>query len=299
MTGMSDQHDTMKKALALRETSAHETHKVGAVLAGEGFEIARPNFYPEPLERTIGHKQKLGNASTTVHAEIAAILDAPDKTNGAAIYITQRPCPNCAKAIIEAGIKEVYVSAETRDTALGQKIHPFFESASLPFLSHAGVGVFEVAEKVVALNTPWRCEDSGLQPQRFSGDFESMITDRHQAFAACIAHDANGTAYFLRAEAHVPYCLPHERAEEISGAQNKYETALQPINRLLMACARHGLRIDAHSVYSSQTPTAREFVNLIGAEFSRLRIGDEAKCRDEFGLKALEQLKAHSLIDLL
>lgn len=288
----------IQQAFDIRERSAHETHKVGAVVVGDGFEVARPNFYPYPLERTIGHKQKLGNASTTVHAEIAALLDAPEKTDGATIYITQRPCPNCAKAIIEAGIKEVYVSAETRGTALGEKMQPFFEHASLPFLTQAGVGVFEVGDTLVSLNSPLSCTDQGLTPRRFDGDFEGAVSEFTAPFAACIARDASGADYILSAQAKVPNCLSQERAHEISDAQKKYETALQPLNRLLMACARHGLRVDERSVYSSQTPTAREFVNFIGAGFSRLRIGDEAKCRDKWGLKALEQLKSHEIIDL-
>ncbi len=295
---MSDHYTYMKMALETRDQSVHETHKVAAVVVGKGFEVARPNFYPAPLERTVGHYQKLGNASTTVHAEIAAILDASAATDGARLYITQRPCPNCAKAIIEAGIAEIYISVETRNTALGQKINPFFETASLPFLTHAGVQVFEVGEEVLALNEPRSCHFSGLEFEPLTGSFEDMIEDLDTPFAACVARDDKGGEYFLSAQAKTPRCLPHEKAGAIAATQSKYETALQPLNRLLMACARYGLRMDERSVYSSQTPTAREFVNLIGAGYLALRIGDESLCRDKWGLKALAQLREHGIVDL-
>lgn len=46
-----------------------------------------------------------------VHAEINAIAFAARKgisTDGASIYVTVAPCIHCAKAIIQAGIREVY-----------------------------------------------------------------------------------------------------------------------------------------------------------------------------------------------
>lgn len=297
---MRKHHTYIQQALDIRAQSAHETHKVGAVVVGDGYVSARANFYPEALESTIGHAQKLGNASTTVHAEIAAIIAAPEKTDGASIYITQRPCPNCAKAIIEAGITEIYICDQAKHTPLGQKINPFFESASLPFLTFAGVAVFEVGDEVIGLNTARYCHADGLGLQDFKGDFDALIKAQEstEPFAACIAQDQSGRAYFLRAEAQTPSCLPHERADAIAATQSKYETALQPINRLLMACAREGLRMDAAHIYSSQTPTSREFVNFLGAGYTSLHIGDTKLCRDEFGLLALEQLRAYQVIDV-
>ncbi len=295
---MTDHYQYIQNALEIRAQSKHETHKVGAVIVSQEFEIAHPNYYPAPLEHTIGHHQKLGNASTTVHAEIAAILQARFPTDKAKIYITQRPCPNCAKAIIEAGIKEVYVSAETRNTVLGKKIQPFFENASLPFLTYAGVSVFEIGEKIIPLNTALKCNDDGLKPQPFNADFDHAVSQQVEPFAACIAHDKTGNRYFLHAQAKVPHCLPQERVHEISNIQQKYETALQPINRLLMICARYGLQMDQHDVYSSRTPTSREFVNFIGAGYSALRIGNESICRDASGLTALRQIKDHNILNV-
>lgn len=49
--------------------------------------------------------------STAIHAEAGAIANAARKgipLQGASIYVTTFPCPNCARSIIEAGIKTVY-----------------------------------------------------------------------------------------------------------------------------------------------------------------------------------------------
>lgn len=53
-----------------------------------------------------------------VHAELNAILNANGKSlNGAKIYVALFPCNECAKAIIQSGIKEViYLSDKYADT---------------------------------------------------------------------------------------------------------------------------------------------------------------------------------------
>lgn len=53
-----------------------------------------------------------------VHAEANAILSAANigiETNGATIYCTHFPCINCAKMIINCGIKKVYYKNEYKD----------------------------------------------------------------------------------------------------------------------------------------------------------------------------------------
>lgn len=53
-----------------------------------------------------------------VHAELNAILNAQGKDlNGAKLYVDLFPCNECAKAIIQSGIKEiVYLSDKYADT---------------------------------------------------------------------------------------------------------------------------------------------------------------------------------------
>ena len=43
-----------------------------------------------------------------VHAELNAILNSPRSVKGCTIYVSLFPCHECAKAIIQSGIRKVY-----------------------------------------------------------------------------------------------------------------------------------------------------------------------------------------------
>ncbi|MBR0213691.1 MAG: cytidine deaminase, partial [Solobacterium sp.] len=52
-----------------------------------------------------------------VHAELNAILNSPRPVAGCTIYVSLFPCNECAKAIIQSGIKKiVYESDKYADT---------------------------------------------------------------------------------------------------------------------------------------------------------------------------------------
>ena len=73
-----------------------------------------------------------------VHAELNAILNASGKSlAGSTLYVGLFPCNECAKAIIQSGIKEViYLSDKYHGT-------PSFE-ASRRMLNAAGIGLTEI-----------------------------------------------------------------------------------------------------------------------------------------------------------
>ena len=73
-----------------------------------------------------------------VHAELNAILNASGKSlRGARIYVALFPCNECAKAIIQSGIKEVvYLSDKYADTPGTQ--------ASKWMLRSAGVEMYQL-----------------------------------------------------------------------------------------------------------------------------------------------------------
>lgn len=312
-----DHFKYMALARDAEQQSMHPAHKVGALICGtdrntEHYEIAKSNFWPVLLEKHIGKDKKLGNASTTVHAEVAAICAAP-ATENATIYVTDLPCPNCAKVMAEARIKNIYTDALTHDTPLGQKMKPYFDEVSTPILKNAGISVYEINSEtktitqiitptpnnLLRIHRPIRhipLEHSDINQAAFINMIEQQTIDT--SFAACYAKSALGQYNFLLAQPQRSVGLLQEQADDISNLQNKYEPTLQPINRLLLTCARYGLKIDGDYLYSSQTPTSREFVNMIGAGYTSLHIGDRNKCRDDWGLKALAQLEMHKIINL-
>ena len=74
-----------------------------------------------------------------VHAELNAILNARGKSlSGSKVYVALFPCNECAKAIIQAGIKEViYLSDKYRNTPS--------DANSRRMLSAAGVKLTKLA----------------------------------------------------------------------------------------------------------------------------------------------------------
>ena len=122
---------------------------VGAVVVKDGIVVGK------------GRTQRPGNA----HAEVMALRDAGENARGAAIFVTLEPCchygrtPPCTKAIIEAGITEVYFAHADPN--------PLVRGKSRKILEEAGISVFEgldACEKAVA-------EDSCLRQRRLQGPF--------------------------------------------------------------------------------------------------------------------------------
>lgn len=112
---------------------------VGAVVVRDGIVVGK------------GRTQRPGNA----HAEVMALRDAGEFARGAAIYVTLEPCchygrtPPCTKAIIEAGIKEVYFAHADPN--------PLVRGKSRSILEEAGIKVFEgeeACERAIA-DTGW------------------------------------------------------------------------------------------------------------------------------------------------
>lgn len=65
-------------------------------------------------------EHKLKTKPYVLHAEANAILKVAKSTNstdGATLYCTMSPCLECAKLIIQAGIKRLVYSDEYRDTS--------------------------------------------------------------------------------------------------------------------------------------------------------------------------------------
>src|SRR6185369_14951646 len=86
--------------------------------------------------------------SYVVHAEINATLNCVvHPLNGATIYTTQFPCPRCAQAIIQAGIKKVVY--------LHEKQHHHAENSAVKKMFDASAVELEAMESVDARAHAW------------------------------------------------------------------------------------------------------------------------------------------------
>ncbi len=110
----------MNSAFAESQKSSDWWRQVGAVLVKEGKIIfSRSNKHvPSPHQpysdgdpRNASHKGEDLDKYTTIHAEAGIVADAAREgvaLDGAEMYVTDFPCPVCAKQIATAGIKKLY-----------------------------------------------------------------------------------------------------------------------------------------------------------------------------------------------
>ena len=104
------------------------------------------NGFPRGCSDDVFPWEREGEALRTkyfyvVHAELNAILNSPRSVSGCTIYVSLFPCNECAKAIIQSGIKRiVYESDKYADTD-GTK-------ASKAMLEAAGVELVRIENTI-------------------------------------------------------------------------------------------------------------------------------------------------------
>lgn len=107
------------EAIALK--SKDESSKIGAVIVGPDKEIRATGYngFPRGVKDTVRerHERPL-KYKYTEHAERNAIYNAARhgaSVNGCTLYCHWPPCSDCARAIVQAGIKRVYTIYSFKD----------------------------------------------------------------------------------------------------------------------------------------------------------------------------------------
>jgi len=72
-----------------------------------------------------------GSCRRTVHAELNALLRAGPRARGGTLYTTVEPCPTCAAAIVNAGIRTVVYSLPYRQIGGVRSGHDVLSSAGV------------------------------------------------------------------------------------------------------------------------------------------------------------------------
>jgi dCMP deaminase len=299
----------MQAAVDIVGRSLHPTNKVAATLYGRGFALSRTNYWPDEISRHFGYTTDIGNSSGTVHAETACILQAGYSVEGATLCITDPFCPNCAKNIVEAGVKKIYIDHKGFDKDFFQRRSGHFHSMSMQICEKAGVSVYELwrkDERVVpiyeAMHNKFAPEDSPVYKEPIGAPTDSNFSEiirqgfkRHEKrkFAVAFVKSRTGEYYALTTRGHAVTGYTMEDPDDvkiIEKPEGKYSFFQEPVNRILMYAARHGLTVQDGFFFSSNVPTSREQVNIVGAGIKRITIGDLRKARDPDAVKAMAQL---------
>ena len=99
------------------------------------------NGFPKGCDDDVFPWEREGGFLTTkyayvVHAELNAILNSPRPVNGCTIYVSLFPCNECAKAIIQSGIRKIVYESDKYAETDGVK-------ASKKMLLAAGVELIQ------------------------------------------------------------------------------------------------------------------------------------------------------------
>lgn len=310
-------YSAMQAAVDIVGQSEHPDNKIAATLFGTDWAVSRYNYWPDPIAERIGRRVDIGNSSGTVHAETASIFSAPQATEGASICITDPPCPNCAKNIAETGIKTVYIDHKGFDKDFFKRRAGEFENMSLRIFEHAGISVYRIHRKEQKIEPIFEClenyipaDDSPILSQPIEtvseAVFHSVIEEAtrfnsRRKFAIALTDNGQGQRQAFTARAHAVTGFTMEKdiedALDMLTPIGKYSFIQEPVNRMLMYLARHGLKPVDGYLYCSQVPTSREQVNVVGAGISQLAVGNTQKCRDPSGIKAMKQLKEAGILN--
>ena len=94
---------------------------VGCVLVNDSNRIVSTGYNGSVLGNPhcddVGHTMRDGHCIATIHAEMNALLYCAKEgisVKNCSAYVTHFPCLNCTKALIQAGIKNIYYKNDYR-----------------------------------------------------------------------------------------------------------------------------------------------------------------------------------------
>jgi len=130
----------LRMARIWAENSYCERRQVGALLVKDKMIISDGyNGTPAGFENSCEDENGI-TKQYVLHAEANAITKVAKSNNsseGATLYVTTSPCPECSKLIIQAGIKRIVYT------------DPYRNSDGLDWLKRAGVEVTQIDFKSV------------------------------------------------------------------------------------------------------------------------------------------------------
>lgn len=308
--------DAMQKAVDIVNTSQHPKNKVAATLFGRdingaSYNISATNYWPPIVLERLGQETRIGSSSATIHAEIRCILQAKG-TKNASICITDPCCPNCAKDIIESGIRNIYIDHKGFNKDFANRRKEAFENMSRPIIENVGGQLYEVRRKE---GTITQLSPNKIRPDARHFDpveivalddfdpahFIEFAKEKHaknntRKSAIALAKDQDGVLFSLFARAHPAAGLSFKN-EPPPPPHEKYSFMMEPINRLLMNAAKEGLTICNGYIYAAQVPIERELVNMLGADLNRIYIADKHIARRESAIEGIAILEQKGLME--
>jgi|SRR3989344_4249402 len=134
----------MRMAHVISERSKDPSTQAGAIVVNDSNVVVGVGYngWPRGIESNALPWEREGDFENTkyayvCHAEENAIYNANNSTKECKIYCTLFPCNECAKAIIQNGVKEViYESDKYADTPIVRASKRMFKLAKVSFRNY-------------------------------------------------------------------------------------------------------------------------------------------------------------------
>ena len=146
---MTKNHKYMEIAYAVAKLSKDTSTQVGALIIGPTNEVRSLGYNGSPRGCSADEEPTARGARPEKyfwfsHAELNAITNAArvgTPLNGCSLVVTHPPCMDCARAIVQAGIKSVVVARPSDDFVERWKEHA---SRALRLFDECGVTYTEI-----------------------------------------------------------------------------------------------------------------------------------------------------------
>ena len=150
----------MELALHISTWSKDPSTKVGCIVVGPDKEIRAQGYngFPRGVDDNVAYRQtRPTKYAFYEHAERNAVYNAclcGTTLKGCTMYVTMPPCADCARAIIQSGIKQVYFMAPPVDATNVQSAGNWRETVvnSFEMFREAGVKTMELNRDIVNAN---------------------------------------------------------------------------------------------------------------------------------------------------
>lgn len=311
--GLAEAHDVAAAQ------SAHPTHKIGVVAHLEnGVRMASANVWLRHFSSDFDAKVRVGSSSPSKHAEtalLAKLSQAGEKAQGATLYITDPPCPNCMNGLAAAGVGHIVMDRAGVEggSAWYQKRARHFDQTSRQIAANAGISLWVAARQDgVVTSVPglkptcdfdpsamFTVEDTLLSRDDLSpwlsGDAVPPCLDEGEAWAMlCLPVQAEGGGYRILTARTATTLVDGDRKRLMAASEGwsdlsadkqlaeleKYKRQIYPLDFARFICARLGLEIrEGAHIVSSCVPASRELVNMCDVlPYIQLHVRDDTQC---------------------
>lgn len=284
----------MANTVNLVQNSKHPTNKVATSVYGsnfksESFTSAHTNTCPHEIQEIIKIKGRIRERSGYIHAELNALMGCKPGWQSLALTVTDPPCPNCMKNIVDAGVTSVFIDAKGFKKDFYQRRRFEFDLISKRIAKFAGISLYVLNRKkneihpilldqeiseVAVDQERWELFPDNLNQQ------ELLKKKGLQKSVTAYVQDLSSKRYLACSSETLPGNMSQEEADALlsdSRLSKRYNFKNFPILSIILLSLRKGFLLDKEIFHLNFEPSSLDLVYIIafGIEKISLSSGQE------------------------